>query len=169
MILIALGSNLPSPVGPPRDTVEAALARMGELGIEIVARSHWYRTSPVPPSGQPDFVNGVVAVRTTLGPHELLATLHRIEAELGRTRAQKWEARVLDLDLLAYDDKLILEELQNNGQSIQIPHPRLHERRFVLVPLAEIAPEWVHPARGQTARELLAGLKDGDRVDRLPE
>ncbi len=167
MILIALGANLPSKMGGPRETLEAAIRRMGERGIEVVARSHWYRTSPVPASDQPDFVNGVIAVRTDLGPQELLAALHQIEAELGRTRAQKWEARVLDLDLLAYDDKLILEELQKDGQSIQIPHPRLHQRRFVLVPLAEIAPDWVHPALGERAAELLAGLSDADVVEML--
>lgn len=167
MILIALGANLPSKMGGPRETLEAAVRRMGERGIEVVARSHWYRTSPVPASDQPDFVNGVIAVRTGLGPQDLLATLHQIEAELGRTRAQKWEARVLDLDLLAYDDRLILEELQTDGQSIQIPHPRLHQRRFVLVPLAEIAPDWVHPALGERAVDLLAGLAGGDRVEIL--
>lgn len=167
MILIALGANLPSKIGGPRETLEAAICRMGERGIEVVARSHWYRTSPVPASDQPDFVNGVIAVRTGLGPHDLLATLHQIEAELGRTRAQKWEARVLDLDLLAYDDKLILEELQTDGESTQIPHPRLHQRRFVLVPLAEIAPDWVHPALGERAVDLLAGLSGGDQVEIL--
>jgi len=167
MILIALGANLPSKIGAPRKTLEAALSRMGEMGIEVVRRSHWYRTSPVPASDQPDFVNGVVAVRTGLSPQDLLATLHRIEADLGRTRAQKWEARILDLDLLAYDDKLILEELQNDGQSIQIPHPRLHQRRFVLVPLAEIAPDWVHPSSGERASDLLAGLADADQVEIL--
>jgi len=167
MILIALGANLPSKIGGPRETLEAALALMGEHGIKVVARSHWYRTSPVPASDQPDFVNGVIRVRTGLGPRELLKTLHHIEKELGRTRYQKWEARVLDLDLLAYDDKLILEELQTDGQSIQIPHPRLHQRRFVLAPLAEVATGWIHPRLGKTAEALLAELKDGDRVERL--
>ena len=167
MFLIALGANLPSKIGTPRKTLEAALDLMSEEGIEVIRRSHWYRTSPVPVSDQPDFVNGVAEVRTDLGPEDLLATLHRIEAALGRTRFQRWEARVLDLDLLAYDDKLILEELQKDGQSIQIPHPRLHQRRFVLVPLVEIAPDWVHPALGETARDLLARLEDADRVEMI--
>jgi len=168
MILIALGANLPSKIGGPRETLEAALKRMGELGIEVVRRSRWYRTSPVPVSDQPDFVNGVVEVRTHLSPRDLLATLHRIEEELGRTRFQRWEARVLDLDLLAYDDKLILEKLQTDGQSIEIPHPRLHQRRFVLVPLAELAPDWMHPNLKKTAGELLSELGAGDRVESLP-
>jgi len=167
MILIALGANLPSRFGGPRETLEAALVRMGELGIKVDQRSHWYRTSPVPVSNQPDFINGVAAVHTDLSPHELLKQLHQIEAELGRTRTQRWEARVLDLDLLAYHDELILEKLQKAGQSIQIPHPSLHERRFVLVPLVEIAPNWRHPGLGRTAEELLGDLKDSDQVEIL--
>lgn len=167
MILIALGANIPGPKGPPRATLEAALLRLDALGVAIKRRSRWYLTSPVPPSDQPDFVNGVAQVETALLPHELLATLHEVEKELGRTRRERWEARVLDLDLLAYNDKLILEKVQSNGQSLQIPHPRLHERRFVLAPLAEIAPGWVHPALGRTAADLLAALESGEKVEIL--
>ncbi len=167
MILIGLGANLPSKLGPPRVTLEAALDRLDEAGVKTLMRSHWYRTSPVPPSGQPDFVNGVVATETTLAPADLLTLLHQTEAALGRTRRERWEARILDLDLLAYHERCILERLQGSGQSIQIPHPRLHERRFVLVPLTEIAPDWVHPALGKTARELLDGLESAEQVETL--
>ncbi len=167
MVLIGLGANIPSKIGSPVETLEAALTRMGKLGIEIERRSRWYQTSPVPASAQPDYVNGVVAVRTSLGPEELLATLHKIEADLGRTRRNRWEARAIDLDILSYHEVDTLEKVQKRAQHAEIPHPRLHERRFVLVPLAEIAPNWRHPCLGKTAVELLAALTDYDRCEVL--
>ena len=105
MILLGMGSNLPSAAGAPRATLEAALAALDQSGLRIVKRSRWYRSVPVPASDQPDFVNGVVAVETALEPAELLALLHRIEARFGRARREVNAARSLDLDLLAYDDQ----------------------------------------------------------------
>jgi 2-amino-4-hydroxy-6-hydroxymethyldihydropteridine diphosphokinase len=154
MILIGLGANLASPeFGAPPRSLEAALALMAERGLTVVARSRWYRSAPVPPSDQPWFVNGVVAVETTLEPAALLEVLHAIEARFGRVRRERNAARVLDLDLLAYDGRVSAA-----GESPVLPHPRLHERAFVLRPLLEIAPGWRHPRLGRTVSALLASL-----------
>jgi 2-amino-4-hydroxy-6-hydroxymethyldihydropteridine diphosphokinase len=153
MILIGLGANLPSREhGAPQATLEAALDRLAAEGIAIIARSSWYRTAPVPASDQPWYVNGVAAVATTLEPAALLAVLHRVEAAFGRVRRERNEPRPIDLDLLAYDDRV------SRDAPPLLPHPRLHERGFVLRPLAEIAPGWRHPASGATVEALLAAL-----------
>jgi len=154
VILIALGGNLPSPrYGAPRRTCDAALAALQAAGVRVVRRSRWYRSAPVPPSDQPPFVNGVVAVTTDLPPAELLALLHRIEAELGRTRRRRNEARIIDLDLLAYGDRVSAP-----GEAPVLPHPRLAERAFVVLPLAEVAPGWRHPVNGLGPAEMAARL-----------
>src|SRR5690349_16299872 len=107
MIIIGLGGNLPHPIyGEPRATLTAALAALKRRGARVVARSRFYATEPVPRSDQPRFVNAAVAVETALSPTELLAALHAIEAEFGRIRGARNAARVLDLDLLAYDDRV---------------------------------------------------------------
>lgn len=155
MALVALGGNLAHPrYGPPSRTLEEALRRLKDGGCEILARSRWYRTAPVPPSGQPDFVNGVVLIRTALEPPSLLALLHRIEAELGRVRSERNAARTVDLDLLAVGEQV----RGADGPAPVLPHPRLLERSFVLVPLCDIAPNWRHPLTGRRARDHLALL-----------
>jgi 2-amino-4-hydroxy-6-hydroxymethyldihydropteridine diphosphokinase len=167
MIFIALGANLPSArFGPPRATLEAALAALGDMGLDVVRRSRWYESTAVPPSDQPNFVNGVAAVETELGPEDVLARLHAVEAEFGRERRVRWEARVVDLDLIAYDD-LVKGRAATQMKELVLPHPRMQERLFVLKPLAEIAPEWRHPVLGKTAAEMMAGLPEGDRVEPL--
>jgi 2-amino-4-hydroxy-6-hydroxymethyldihydropteridine diphosphokinase len=163
MILIGIGGNLESPTfGPPRETLRAALAAIEQEGVSILARSGWYQSEPVPRSGQPWFVNAVVSVTTELGACELLTILQAIEASFGRVRAKRNAARILDLDLLAYDAVVMQTAI------LTVPHPRLHERRFVLVPLVEIAPDWRHPLLGLTARELLARLSPEQQLDRMP-
>jgi len=152
MILIGLGANLPSAAGPPQATLEAALAALVEAGVKVVARSRWYRTAPVPPSDQPWYVNGVVQVETSLAPGDLLRLLQGIERRFGRARGRRNAARSLDLDLLDYDGRI------EDGPALVLPHPRLHQRAFVLLPLAEIAPRWRHPRLGQDIASLIAAL-----------
>jgi 2-amino-4-hydroxy-6-hydroxymethyldihydropteridine diphosphokinase len=161
MILIALGANLDHPrYGPPRETLEAALEALQQSGVTIRARSRWYRSAPVPPSDQPWFVNAVASVETSLSPTGLLAKLHEIEASFGRARRRPNEARVLDLDLLAYHDRVSAP-----GQSPVLPHPRLAERAFVVLPLGEVAPEWRHPESGLSAAELAGRLDPADTAE----
>ena len=163
MILMGLGANLPSAeFGPPRATLEAAFDALDALGIVILARSAYYESAPVPPSGQPWFVNAAAAVRSSLGPEALLSTMLGLEGRFGRVRETPGAARVLDLDLLAYGDVLTPDDAHP-----ALPHPRLHERAFVLHPLLEIAPDWRHPRLGKTAGEMLAGLKGNQEVRRL--
>jgi 2-amino-4-hydroxy-6-hydroxymethyldihydropteridine diphosphokinase len=154
VILIALGSNLFSDAyGSPQDICLAAAKALEKRGISITARSRWFRTAPVPVSDQPWFVNGVVAVETLLPPAELLGLLHDVEAEFGRTRNVRNEARILDLDLIAYDDRIM-----NEPDGLILPHPRLHERAFVLLPLADVDPDWRHPVTGAAIADLVAAL-----------
>jgi 2-amino-4-hydroxy-6-hydroxymethyldihydropteridine diphosphokinase len=161
MILVALGANLPSPAhGGPRETLEAALVALAQAGLDIVRRSAWYETAPVPISDQPWYVNGVACVGTALGPVELLETLHRIEAEFGRVREAVNAPRVLDLDLLAHGD------LIGDGWPV-LPHPRLHERAFVLRPLADVAPGWRHPRLGLDVSAMLARIGPEQTTRRL--
>ena len=152
LVLIALGANLPSDAGGPRDTCEAALAMMGDRGITVDRRSRWYRSAPVPASSQPWFVNGVVSVVTALAADALLTRLLDIETRLGRTRNERWAARVIDLDLLSYRGTVAATP------ALTLPHPRLHERAFVLLPLAELAPAWRHPGSGRSVAEMIRRL-----------
>ena len=132
---IALGANL----GDPLFTLNSAIEALSKApGIKVVARSSWYVTRPVGPP-QPDYINGCVVIETGMEPHEVLKTLLEIENQFGRVREVRWGARTLDLDVLLYDDRIIM------SPDLEVPHPRMCARAFVLVPLAEIAPDWMHP------------------------
>lgn len=162
-ILIALGANLPSDRGAPATTLEAALAALRAAGVMIEACSAWYVTAPVPRSDQPDYVNGVARVYTQIGPPALLALLHRIEDGFGRVRERRNEARVIDLDLIDYGG--VVTGL--DGDALVLPHPRAHERGFVLLPLRDVAPDWRHPVTGRSIDMLIGDLPDLNDVRRL--
>lgn len=158
MILIGLGSNLTSEAGPPAATLNEALKQFPLYGIVVVARSRFYESEPVPRSDQPWFVNAVAQVETALLPDDLLSRLHAIEHGFGRVRRERNEARTLDLDLLDYDGSV------RDGGQLLLPHPRLHERAFVLKPLLELAPDWHHPTLDRSAVDLLAALPEAARA-----
>ena len=153
MILIALGANLPSECGPPAATLAAALGRLEALGLNIVSVSSFYKSPAWPDPSEPPFVNAVAAIRTGLQPPELLCLLHKVETEFGRMRSVPNAPRTLDIDLIDQDG------LVRCGDVV-LPHPRMADRSFVLAPLCEIAPDWVHPVTGATAAVLLAARPD---------
>ena len=144
-VIIGLGCNDKGVWASCRQALEAVLARFCSDGIEIVARSSWWRSQAWPDPTDPPFLNGVVIVRTTLDPHGLMQTLGRIEEAFGRQRSTRNAPRTLDLDLIAYGREY------GDCDGLILPHPRAAERLFVMGPLAEIAPGWMHPAGGTAA------------------
>jgi 2-amino-4-hydroxy-6-hydroxymethyldihydropteridine diphosphokinase len=150
---IALGANLPSPAGLPQQTLEAAIDRLAKLG-RLIARSSDYSTDPVGYEDQPTFLNAAIALQTLLDPQALLDRLLEIERSFGRDRSHGIPngPRTLDLDILLYGDYVV------NTQALQLPHPRMAQRSFVLLPLAEIAPELIHPELHRSVTQLLQDL-----------
>ncbi len=156
-IYIALGSNL----GDRLANIRKAIELMKGEGIEIIDESSIYETEPVGYREQGWFLNSVVKGRTELSPRRLWKRLEKIEKSMGRESEIKWGPRIIDLDILFYGNKIL------NGKQLQIPHSELHKRKFVLVPLEEIALELVHPVLKKTISELLRDLKDNSQVELL--
>lgn len=147
IVLIGLGGNLhSSEFGPPLATCRAAVEVLRGEDLHPVRQSRWYRSAPVPASDQPWYINGVLVLDRAPEPAPLLALLHRIEARFGRRRGEVNAARVLDLDLLAFGQRITA----GGPGEPTLPHPRLHQRAFVLFPLAEVAPGWRHPRLDRT-------------------
>ena len=179
---IAAGGNSTSPAGDPAKTIAAALADITRDIGPIVAISRFFRTPAFPPGSGPDFVNAAVIAVKSLEPAAALDALHRIEARYGRVRQVRWGARTLDLDLIAMGDRVLPDaatlrewmDLPASEQSVRapdrliLPHPRLQDRAFVLIPLAEIAPNWRHPLSGRTVAGMAAALAEAEKAAVCP-
>jgi 2-amino-4-hydroxy-6-hydroxymethyldihydropteridine diphosphokinase len=155
-VYLSLGSNM----GERTANLEAAIERLRALG-NVVKVSSFYETEPVEFTAQPWFLNCVVELETEKMPKQLLAAMVQIEQEMGRRRTQKKGPRLIDLDILLFGTLVI------KAKGLTVPHPAMHERRFVLEPLAEIAPEVLHPVLERTARELREALPPGQAVRKL--
>ncbi len=149
-VIVALGSNVKGGYASCSALLGAAVEGFPEIGLTVVKRSSWWRSSAWPDPAGPDYVNAVALVETTLAPSALLAALLDIEAAFGRRRGLANAPRTLDLDLIAFGRLLV------NVPGLTVPHPRAQDRRFVMGPLAEIAPSWRHPLTQQTAAALAA-------------
>lgn len=180
--LIALGSNATSHLRTHMETCRAAISEVADEAGMIRAVSRFYRTPAFPAGAGPDYVNAAFRLETELEPRALLAVLHEIELSFGRERTERWGQRTLDLDLLALDDRIepdgdtvafwqalpFEEQKLRAPDQLILPHPRMHERSFVLVPLADIAPDWIHPVLGKSVGALLAELPVEDVQQVVP-
>jgi len=180
--LIALGANLPSGAETPAQSLLRALQMLPSEGLALRAVSRFYHSPAFPAGTGPDYVNACAVIEGTLPPDAVLQALHRIEAELGRARKERWGARRIDLDLIAVEDRVLpdaatqrhwrslplAEQMRVAPDHLILPHPRLAERAFVLIPLAEIAPQWRHPLTGCSVAEMLAALPAEEKAALTP-
>ncbi len=155
MIIVAIGSNLESNVyGSSIDICNKSVELIRNHGVGVINQSSWYETAPIPASSQPNYINGVVSVQTQLSSEELLLLLLSIEKEMGRVRTSRNAARIIDLDLICYNDDIV------RSKGLTLPHSKLSERVFVVKPISEIAPNWEHPVSGLMVNEILQKLSN---------
>ncbi|MEE9453438.1 MAG: 2-amino-4-hydroxy-6-hydroxymethyldihydropteridine diphosphokinase [Paracoccaceae bacterium] len=177
--IIALGANLPAATGTAFSTLKQSLRLFAGESLRIRKTSNWYSTPAFPAGSGPNFVNAAVLVQTALSPEGVLGALQRIEHALGRTRKNRWEPRLCDLDLIAYGDVVLpdldtfkhWQNLAFTDQKTQtppeliLPHPRLQDRAFVLIPLKDVAPDWCHPVSGNNVTQMIDALDQSLLVD----
>jgi len=179
-VLIALGANLPNGAQSPAETLRAALDALSEVGLRPDRVSRSFATPAFPAGAGPDYVNAAARLKVAsgLGPRDILAALHAVEGRFGRAREQRWGMRTLDLDLIAVGDSVLPDaatfaqwyDLPPDRQVLAaperliLPHPRLQDRAFVLVPLNDVAPRWRHPVFGKTVGAMLRALPPADRA-----
>lgn len=182
LALVAVGSNEPFDAIDTKETIQKAVDTVGAAIGAIRFMSRFFRTPAFPAGSGPEFVNAAFAMDTALGPQALLDALHGIEAQFGRQRKQRWAARTLDLDLIAYGDLVLPnratyrkwadlaldEQMRAAPEGLVLPHPRLHERAFVLIPLLDIAAEWTHPVFGRTVAEMVEALPKARKAEVRP-
>lgn len=177
--LVAFGANMPFEGDPPATTIEAASKALALEGLSLLALSRLFATPCFPAGAGPDYVNaaGLLEVPAELDATSVLQRLHRVEDHFGRKREQRWGMRTLDIDLLALGDSVLPDaatqdawrnlpvaaQRQEAPDQLILPHPRLQDRAFVLVPLADVAPGWTHPRTGLSVRQMLEALPQGDR------
>ncbi|MEY3309812.1 MAG: hypothetical protein RLZZ413_3850 [Pseudomonadota bacterium] len=182
--LIALGANLPNGENPPEATLKSALDALADRGISVCSVSRLYATPCFPAGSGPDYVNAAAAILVPAGltADDILAHLLAVEMEFGRERKRRWGMRTLDLDLVAWGDRVLPDrpgfdrwrcldpalQAQAAPDRLILPHPRLQDRAFVLVPLADVAPAWCHPVLGLTVSQMLAALPEADRRAVVP-
>lgn len=158
MVYLLLGSNL----GDRRAVINEAIEQIGEQVGELISRSAFYETAAWGKEDQPSFLNIAVGIKSSKAAAEILRAVLAIEKELGRVRKDRWDARLIDIDVILYGDEVI-----NDGEELQIPHPRMQERRFVLEPLAEIAGAVIHPVLNQNILTILSHLNDNLAVTKI--
>ncbi|WP_243613722.1 2-amino-4-hydroxy-6-hydroxymethyldihydropteridine diphosphokinase [Shimia aestuarii] len=180
--ILALGGNLPSEEGSPEETLRAALKMLDGEGMRLVDSSRLYETPCFPPGAGPDYINAAALVESPLDAGALLDRLHEIEAAFGRARQQRWGMRTLDIDLIAGGAQVLPDQdtyaawrdldldtqMKATPEQLILPHPRMHERAFVLVPVHDVAPDWIHPVFGQSVAEMLAALPESARKEVRP-
>jgi 2-amino-4-hydroxy-6-hydroxymethyldihydropteridine diphosphokinase len=180
--LIAFGSNGSEDIGASTKVVNEALRALSKRGLTKIKTSPFYKTPAFPVGSGPDFVNGVIMVKTDLSAVGVLALLHEVETEFGRTRDRRWEARILDLDLIDFASCVTPNEQVHRTwremplkkqkscapDQLILPHPRVQDRLFVLVPLRDVEPDWVHPVTGVSIQDILAGFSKAELMQICP-
>ncbi|MEP3345838.1 MAG: 2-amino-4-hydroxy-6-hydroxymethyldihydropteridine diphosphokinase [Litoreibacter sp.] len=174
---VALGSNATSSFGTPSETLRRVMAVISCESVSVLSGSRFFQSPAFPEGSGPDYVNAAITIETTLSADELLAHLHGIEADFGRERNGRWTARTVDLDLLDFDGQIapdvatarnwinlpLGQQMVEAPEQLILPHPRIQDRAFVLIPLADVAPDWVHPISGESLQELLSALPDAQK------